>query len=456
MIRIVNMMPRSLSGERSQDSEPNLAVDPADPTNLVATAFTGPPLGGTLAPIYVSTDGGDTWELRNVVPGAGSLGTHDITVGFATAGGVLYAGILRADNSRLSILRTANPTSATAMTVLVDRDGEDQPWVVAGSVVAAGVSRDHVFVGNNDFGQPNGATATVDVSQDAATAPAPAGFAPHQLEHRATSGQDGPPIRLALHPDGKVYAAFQRWVTASGSDVHLDIVVTRDDNWGHGNAPFQALIDAADHRTGQRVATNRFVRFNDTMGQERLGGDLAIAVDPRDDEHVWVAWCDRVGGPAGADWTLHVRHSADSGQTWPDDVRTVTDAKNPSLAVNDDGLVGLVYQAFTGTRWETRLETTGDAWTTSTTSTLHSAPSSTPARTFLPYLGDYIRLLALGSDFYGVFCGNNTPDPANFPSGIKYQRNADWSTHTLLSTDGATPVPASIDPFFFHVQPDSR
>jgi hypothetical protein len=49
-----------------------------------------------------------------------------------------------------------------------------------------------------------------------------------------------------------------------------------------------------------------------------------------------------------------------------------------------------------------------------------------------------------------VFSGNNTPDPANFPSGVTYQRNANWTTHTLLSTDNVTPVPASIDPFFFH------
>jgi len=56
----------------------------------------------------------------------------------------------------------------------------------------------------------------------------------------------------------------------------------------------------------------------------------------------------------------------------------------------------------------------------------------------------------VGADFYGVFCGNNTPDPANFPSGVTYQRAANWTTHTLLSTDNVTPVASSIDPFFFH------
>ena len=81
---------------------------------------------------------------------------------------------------------------------------------------------------------------------------------------------------------------------------------------------------------------------------------------------------------------------------------------------------------------------------------MHTAPSNAPARVFFPYLGDYIRLVAIGDDFYGVFSGNNTPDMTNFPNGVTYQRRADWTTQTLLATDGATPVAPSIDPFFFH------
>jgi hypothetical protein len=63
-------------------------------------------------------------------------------------------------------------------------------------------------------------------------------------------------------------------------------------------------------------------------------------------------------------------------------------------------------------------------------------------------IGDYVGVIAIGNNFYGVFCGNNTPDLANFPNGIVYQRNADFNTHTLLDLAN-NPVPASIDPFFF-------
>jgi hypothetical protein len=450
-VTVVNMIPRSLSGEHSQDSEPNIAVNPQNMREIVGTAFTASPVGGTFAPIYVTTDGGMTWSLRNVVPGNGSFGTGDITVGFSSTDGVLYAGTLNGSTGRLNILRTTSFTSMTPMDVLVDRASEDQPWVIAGTVVVSGTPRDRVFVGNNNFGQPAGQTATVDVSQSARTAAAPAGFAARRIERRTTSGQDGPPIRLALHPDGTVYAAFHRWVTRSGSDVDLDIVMCRDDAWGAGTNPFDDLIDAGDGLVGQRVATGRFIRFNAVMGQERLGADLAVAVDPNNSSSVWVAWCDRVGGATGTDWTIHLRHSTDRGQTWSADLRTVTNAKNPSVAVSDRGVVGFLFQAFTGTRWVTQFETTADAFATAPAATvLHTAPSTTPARQFFPYIGDYVRVLSVGADFYGVFSANNTPDAANFPNSVVYQRNADWVTRTLLDVDNTTVVDPSIDPFFFH------
>ena len=76
-------------------------------------------------------------------------------------------------------------------------------------------------------------------SPNARTAPAPAGFTPKRSSGRQTVGQDGPPIRTAVHPDGTVYAAFHRWsqVVASTNtftDALMDIVVVRDDNWAQG------------------------------------------------------------------------------------------------------------------------------------------------------------------------------------------------------------------------------
>ncbi|MBK3635624.1 hypothetical protein JHN52_22390 [Streptomyces sp. MBT97] len=357
--------------------------------------------------------------------------------------------------TRMQILRSPGISSTAPMEVLVTRDRPDQPWVVVGGVRLHDTTRDRVYVANNDLGkQPR--TASVEVSDDARTAAAPAGFRPHVIDRRAPSGQDGPPVRIALHPDGTVYALFQSWqdITQAGGnalDVTFDVVVTRDDDGGVGPDPFQDLKDAEDSAIGQRVVTERTERFNALMGQERLGGDLAIAVDPTDAAGVWASWCDRAGGAAGVGCVLHVRHSIDHGQTWSADVRTVTNAKNPALAVTADSLVGLAYQQFKQEQWVTVLEVTADGWTTpAERRVLHQAPADVPPAGFLPYLGDYIRLLAVDRDLYGVFSGNNTPDPANFPEGVTYQRRADFVSHQLFDLDNVTRVAPSIDPFFFH------
>ena len=239
-IQIVNMIPQSLSGETRQDSEPNIAVNPQNTKSIVGTAFTPAPMGGTFAPIYVSTNGGSTWFLNPIVPGNGFVGTSDITVAFADSGGRLYAGTLNGNTIHMQILRTANPSAAVPMTVLLDRANEDQPWTVAASVLVKNVSRDRVYVGNNDF-NTSPKTATVDLSLNAATAAAPAGFAPHQVEHGPAAPQDGPPIRIALHPDGTIYAAFHRWKAGSVPNLTMDVIMTRDDSWGSGASPFTAL-----------------------------------------------------------------------------------------------------------------------------------------------------------------------------------------------------------------------
>jgi len=453
-VRVVNMIPQNQSGETNQDSEPNLAVNPERPSDMVATAFTLNPKGGQFAPIFVSTDGGQTWNLVNVVPGG--PGTGDITVGFATTGGVLYAGILNGQSKgRMQILRTSTFSGTTPMTVLVNQNSEDQPWVVAGSVVINGRSTDRVYVGSNDS-QPRpfvSKAASVQVSQDAATSPAPAGFTEIVLGLRR-GPFSLPSTRIALHPDGTVYAVFIHVTEfhGNGSDTKnqdIEVVVRRDDRGGAGANAFSDLVTPFQATPGVVAATG-FVRFTDTVGQERVGDDLAIAVDPNNSSIVYIAWCDR-SQPGATDWRMNVMRSTDRGQNWSfvRDIRPT--CKNPALAINAESLVGLAYQEFTKNQWVTRLEVTSDAWTTpAEVKVLHQAPANVPVTTGPPYIGDYIRLLAVGKDFYGVFSGNNTPDLRNFPNSVSYLRNANFSTLLLLNTDGVTPVPVSIDPFFFH------
>ena len=65
---LVNMIPKSLSGETNQDSEPHLTVNPANPNQIIGTAFSPNPGGGPFAPVYMSLDGGNTWALNPSCP----------------------------------------------------------------------------------------------------------------------------------------------------------------------------------------------------------------------------------------------------------------------------------------------------------------------------------------------------------------------------------------------------
>src|SRR6266550_3828422 len=464
---LVNMIPQSLSGETAQDSEPHLTVNPANPNMIIGTAFSPNPGGGALAPVYKSLNGGATWTVNAIVPSqAGNqLGTSDITTSFNRTGTKLYGGILRAGSGNLEFLRTTVP-AFPPMTVLKSRPSADQPFTHATTVPAGsvGAGQDRVYIGDNDFAAPGGKTQTVDQSLNAAVA-APA-FNSVRVDKRTTVGQDGPQCRPVAHSDGTIYAAFYGWRAATGNFqantfvvTNADVVVVRDDKWGGGGFVDlkEPVAPPGDGLAGKRVIKGVSFPFmihgTAVTGQQRIGGTISIAVDPNNSSIVYLAWGDR---QPGSFLTIHVRRSTDRGVTWsgPGDLLTIPNATNAALAINSSGMIGLLYQQVTGTgagqRWVTHLQRSpnGVVWTDLV---LANVPATTPVRSFDPYLGDYDHLVAVGQTFFGIFSANNSPNMANFPNGVTYQRNANFTTHTLLNVNNSSPVAVSIDPFFFKI-----
>jgi len=444
-IRVVDLIPASLSGESWQDAEPFLALYGSNPKLMAASAFTPNPGGSTsaTAPIFVSDDGGDSWTLLNTLPSQGM--TADITHAVGGNPPVLYAGIMKVPGFPLNELKANDFFSPATMTLQASRADIDQPFVRTAGVGNA----DRVYVGLNDFDAPDGRTATVDVSRNGGTS-----YTSHRLETRNTLGQNGPSIRPAVAQDHTVYVAYFGWRSNAGSDVTSDVVVVRDDSGAIGATRFRDLVDPSDHLPGRLVATQVTIPWSNapTLGQERIGSTLAIAVDALHSDNVYLAWADRVG--TGDIYTVHVRRSTDRGATWSGDLRTLTNATDASLAVSSNGTVGLLYQQVTGSastsRWVTRLEQSRDGFATHQDVVLATVPATTPTFQFLPYIGDYNGLLTRGNQFLGIFSANNTPDSANFPQGVVYQRRVDFPTHRLLDGSGAS-VAVSIDPFFFSV-----
>ena len=135
---------------------------------------------------------------------------------------------------------------------------------------------------------------------------------------------------------------------------------------------------------------------------------------------MYVAWADNTG----PNYTVRVRRSVNRGVDWSGDLLTADNATMACLAINSAGVVGLMYQQVVGSNWETHFrrttDGTGTAWSDLV---LNRSASATPVASFQPYLGDWARIVAVGRTFSGVFCANNTPDPANFPQGVSYLRN---------------------------------
>jgi hypothetical protein len=447
-VKVVDLIPASLSGENNQDSEPFLAVQMANPQVMVASAFTPNPISSTgNAPVYVSEDAGNTWVLSAITPVQRMTCdiTHAMSIGENHPRGDLHAGTLAcAASITLDESESDDVSSSAVMNVQSSRANVDQPFVRA----LAFSNVDHIYVGLNDLGQSSGRTATVDVSLDGG-----ASYKSYSIESRKTMGQDGPSVRPAVAPDNTVYAAFFGWRKFNGSMATSDVVVVRDDAGATGSHPFQALKDSSDKLPGRLVVKRVSIPWSNapTLGQERIGSTLSIAVDPNNSSTVYVGWADR--GRKGDIYTLHVRRSTDRGLTWSkSDLphTTISNATNIALAVANNGSAGLLYQQLSGGRWVTHVVQSRDAFATIQDTILATVPADRPVGQFLPYLGDYDYLLSVGNEFRGVFCANNTPDRANFPQGVTYQRAADFNTVTL--TDGSgNPVAISIDPFYFSV-----
>jgi hypothetical protein len=436
-VRVVNMIPQSQSNETNDDAETNIAVNPADPRIIGATAFTN-----TLPTvIFLTNDGGDTWAEAGIVPAS----AFDYNPKFSR--NALYCGDivgLAGNGGPLTVFRTTDAFSGLSMSPVDAEPIIDQPWMGVETVrKGPDAGKDRVYAAYTNWNLVT-SVATIDVCQDgAALAPV---FNSVQLQNRAVT-RNAPSVRSAIHDNGVVYAAYFDWRAALvpptwGSTIS-DVVVARDDNWGSNS--FQDLIDPSDSHFGVRVATGFNTNFNGALGPDRFGSDLALAVDPRPKHsaRVWVAWCDM----QGTSYTLHLRRSTDHGKTWSSDLLTVSNAKNPGLAVSSEGRVGVLYQRLTGLpaaqRWEHHVQFTrnGVDW--------YDVLLANTAAT--NWTGDYNGLQAHGRDFYGTFATDNTPDLANFPHGVRYQRNVNFTTKQLLDLANNPVIAPSIDPFFFKI-----
>ncbi|HKA05895.1 MAG TPA: VCBS repeat-containing protein, partial [Gemmataceae bacterium] len=248
---------------------------------------------------------------------------------------------------------------------------------------------------------------------------------------------------------------------ANGERFNSEIVVVRSDNGGADD--FMALGTLGN---GVTIATPVSIFTDDenthlTLGQERIGSDIAIAVDPNNANHVVVVYGD-APGPNDANLAqLVVRESIDGGATWNQKFTTPSSVRSalPGLAILPNGAIGLLYASYDPKTNELsdHLLTTTDDFATTNDITLARQTNSLPtANGDDPYIGDFFDLTSRGNTFYGIFSASNADDGTNAQlQNVTFNRHFTGTpgTSSFRLTDAtdetANAIPFSIDPFFF-------
>jgi FG-GAP-like repeat len=270
-----------------------------------------------------------------------------------------------------------------------------------------------------------------------------------------------------------VYAVFERWNnvvedSTNGFRYDSEVVVVRSDNGGAdgftalgagGNgvaAGTPIAVFAPRIIGGVQEPTNTPL----TLGQERTGSDLAIAVDPNNAAHVVTVWLDAPGANDAGILQLHLAESFDSGASWAEKFVTpaATRSDQPAVSISSTGAIGLLYNNYDPATniLSQHIVTTTNDFVTFTDQTLAAESNATPISEFNPYLGDFFDLTSVGNTFYGVFSASNADNgiEALFPNvvfGRNFTGNSGTSSFQLRDLDG-NPVASSIDTYFFSYQ----
>jgi carboxypeptidase Taq len=280
-VKIFDIIPVGDSAESAQNSEPSLAVNPNNPMQIIAGSF------AVDTPFFLTTDGGTTWSVYAI------LVNNDKSLAWKTDGSGFLASTLkpttRVRNS-YDIPTYSGTVSGSGFGAPIDifapnrPDFLDQPWVRTGP-------SNHVYVAYNNLNNygtalGQGKTASVNFSADGGNT-----FTPFVIDRVGQAsggpGQDAPAVRLAVN-GSTVYAVFVRWDSlveddTAGSRYRSHVVVVRSDNAGADS--FTALgTGGIGSVVAQTIAPfSNTDNSSLTLGQERTGSDLAIAVDPSND-----------------------------------------------------------------------------------------------------------------------------------------------------------------------------
>ncbi|WP_369148029.1 Ig-like domain repeat protein [Streptomyces sp. R44] len=462
----VAIIDASAAASSGGGNETSIAVNPADTKEIVITRFNGSwsGVGGSNADLLHSLDGGITWTNRATIPFHGltdtTNGPNDQTVDFDRNGN-LHGAFLTCSSATATAAfcatshvvtgSTDDPTDAThwrwfgnppTQATSGTRTGTDQPWLLVNRDTA-NAARDNAYIAMQDFGgAPDGRVAVY----DGAAAAQPAGVSRDNIAGTMSPLVTNGALRLAKDPrNGTMYALYQ---TSTGTNqtnsvlrnqpVSVNWRLNRSTDNGQTwtlNGDTNGIVVAAEN-------SDQGLGFKFGGVNALLGGNNHAAVDPSNGD-VYVAY--------GADTAtgnnqLRMRRLTPNGSGGLSiggavNISASTDAALPSVAVLDNGTIGVLYDTFDGTNTagfpvfsahlarstdhgatftDTLLQTFSSPQTDQTgCDTRPQPPNPNPPNLNCArqrVLGDYQQLKAVGNTFYGAFPGHTGGrDPVGSP-----------------------------------------
>jgi len=169
VVLVVNTVPADRSDETDLNWQPSIAINPANPNEIVVSAYTEPPNNVGYSYSY---DRGQNWQMNFSEPGE----QLDQSVGFGATGELYWTIAFKpvSDIPTLHVLRTPDPSTAGPLPEIdTPRPEIDQPYAhVFTHGEPTPPDKDRLYVGYIDRSHNMGdsAIATVDVCLDARAA----------------------------------------------------------------------------------------------------------------------------------------------------------------------------------------------------------------------------------------------------------------------------------------------
>jgi len=427
---VVNNTDPSLTNtDTFNDGETSIAVNTANPDEIVITAFSGS--WGANAPLWHSTNGGNIWTKQFTIPAPPGVPQAigcpcDQTVDYGRnnhMSATFLTGPCMTCPSDVYSGTTTDPGSAAAWNWLVmggvtqmtnhlvptSFGLTDQPWLLVNRDPLS-PTQDDVDVAYVNFGPyPPGMRVAVSYGVN------PPNFT---VDNRSgisdNNGVINPGVRLAVDPrNGFIYSLFQSCASCGGDPKNINYRLNRSTDggatWTLNGMTGGILVANAD----STQTTPKFGTVNALIG----GVDHA-AVDPNTGD-VYYVYGNR--DAATTNNRLAIRRIFDNGMggvtVGPENFVTgQVQAAIPSVAVASNGIVGVFYYTFDGFSsgfpvFSAHLALSSDQGVTFSELLLETFLSSAmdngdPRQRVL---GDYVQMKAVDTCFYGAFTGNGVP-----------------------------------------------